>query len=70
MLGVRISSNLSFGFNIENIVTAASKLVGWGLRSFHGRGRTVIPTRTSVGGLKLGPLVGGLGKPLNIIQDS
>ena len=43
-LGVRISSNLSFSIHIENVVTAASKLVGWGLRTFHGRGRAVMLT--------------------------
>ena len=43
-LGVRISSNLSFSLHIENTVLAASKLVGWGLRTFVGRGRTVMLT--------------------------
>ena len=43
-LGVRISSNLSFSIHIENTVLAASKLVGWGLRTFSGRGRTVMLT--------------------------
>ena len=43
-LGVRISSNLSFDIHIENTVTAASKLVGWGLRTFAGRSRLVILT--------------------------
>ena len=43
-LGVRISSNLSFDIHIENTVTAASKLVGWGLRTFVGRSRAVILT--------------------------
>jgi hypothetical protein len=43
-LGVRISSNLSFSIHIENTVLAASKLVGWGLRTFGGRGRAVMLT--------------------------
>ena len=43
-LGVQLSSNLSFSVHIENTVTAASKLVGWGLRTFSGRGRRVMLT--------------------------
>ena len=43
-LGVQLSSDLSFSIHIENTVTAASKLVGWGLRTFHGRGRSVMMT--------------------------
>ena len=43
-LGVRISSNLSFDIHIQNTVTAASRLVGWGLRTFAGRGRSVMMT--------------------------
>ena len=43
-LGVQLSSNLSFDIHIENTVTAASKLVGWGLRTFWGRGRAVMLT--------------------------
>ena len=43
-LGVQLSSNLSFNIHIENTVTAASKLVGWGLRTFWGRGRAVMLT--------------------------
>ena len=43
-LGVQLSSNLSFSIHIENTVTAASRLVGWGLRTFWGRGRTVMLT--------------------------
>ena len=34
----------SFNIHIENTVTAASKLVGWGLRTFWGRGRAVMLT--------------------------
>ena len=43
-LGVRISSDLSFNIRIQNTVTAASKLVGWGLRTFGGRSRRVMVT--------------------------
>ena len=43
-LGVQLSSNLSFSIHIENTVTAASKLVGWALRTFVGRGRGVMLT--------------------------
>ena len=41
-LGVQLSSSLSFSVHIENTVTAASKLVGWGLRSFFGKGRKLM----------------------------
>ena len=43
-LGIRISSNLSFTTHIENTIQAGSKLVGWGLRTFRGRGRSVMLT--------------------------
>ena len=43
-LGVRISSSLSFQIHIENTILAASRLVGWGLRAFKGRGRPVMLT--------------------------
>ena len=43
-LGVRLSSSLNFSIHIENTVAAASKLVGWGLRTFRGRGRHVMLT--------------------------
>jgi hypothetical protein len=43
-LGVQLSSNLRFSVYIENTVTAASKLVGWGLRAFSDRGRKVMLT--------------------------
>jgi hypothetical protein len=33
-LGVRISSSLNFNLHIEKTVQAASKLVGWCLRTF------------------------------------
>ena len=43
-IGVRISSNSSFSIHIQNTITAASKLVGWGLRTFSGRGRLLMLT--------------------------
>ena len=43
-LGVQLSNDLSFSVHIANTVTAASKLVGWGLRTFCGRGRRVMLT--------------------------
>ena len=43
-LGVRISSDLSFSIHIQNTVTAASQLVGWGLRTFGGRNRGLMLT--------------------------
>ena len=43
-LGVQLSSNLCFNIHIENTVTAASKLAGWGLRTFWGRRRAVMLT--------------------------
>ena len=43
-LGVRLSSNLSFSLHIDNTVTAASKLVGWGIRTFGSRVRAVMLT--------------------------
>ena len=47
-LGVQISSNLSFSLHIENTVTAASKLVGWGFRTFPSRGRAVMITLLTI----------------------
>ena len=43
-LGVRVSSSLNFSIHIENVIASASKLVGWGLRTFSGRGRGVMLT--------------------------
>ena len=43
-LGVQLSDNLSFSVHIENTVTAGSKLVGWGLRTFWSRSRSVMLT--------------------------
>ena len=43
-LGIQLSCDLIFKIHIENTATAASKLVGWGLRTFWGRGRAVMLT--------------------------
>ena len=43
-LGVRLSSTLSFSIHIQATVAAASKLVGWGLRTFGSRSRGVMLT--------------------------
>ena len=43
-LGVQLSTDLSFTVHIENIVTAASRLAGWGLRTFRRRSRTTMLT--------------------------
>ena len=43
-LGIQLSSNLSFNIHIQNTVTASSRLVGWGLRTFWGRSRKVMLT--------------------------
>ena len=43
-LGVQISSNLSFKLQVEKTVSAASKLAGWGLRSFRRRSKAVMRT--------------------------
>ena len=43
-LGVRLSSTLSFSIHIQATVTAASKLVGWGMRTFGSRSRGVMLT--------------------------
>ena len=43
-LGVQLSSDLSFRIQIENVVTSASRLVGWALRTFSSRRRTVMLT--------------------------
>ena len=37
-LGIQLSSSLNFSIQIENTITAGSKLVGRGLRTFRGRG--------------------------------
>ena len=38
-LGVRMSSDLTFTLQIEKVVTTASQMAGWGLRTFRSRGR-------------------------------
>ena len=38
-LGVEVSSDLSFTLHIANTTTAATKLVGWALRTFRRRSR-------------------------------
>ena len=43
-LGVEISSDLTFTIHIENTVSAATKLVGWALRSFRRRSKLVMMT--------------------------
>ena len=43
-LGVQLSSSLNFKLHIDNTITAASRLVGWGLRTFRGRSRRVMVT--------------------------
>ena len=43
-LGVQLSCSLNFSVHIETTITAASKLVGWGLRTFSGRGRSIVLT--------------------------
>ena len=42
--GLELSNDLSFSLHIENTVAAASKLVGWALRSFRRRSRRVMLT--------------------------
>ena len=43
-LGVEMSCDLSFTVHIENTVAAATKLVGWALRTFRRRSKTVMLT--------------------------
>ena len=43
-LGIQLSSDLSFKVHVEKTIAAASKLAGWGLRSFRGRSRGVMKT--------------------------
>ena len=38
-LGVRMSSDLTFALQVEKVVTTASQMVGWGLRTFRSRSR-------------------------------
>ena len=43
-LGVRLSSNLSFSLQVEKAVSAASQMVGWGMRTFRGRSSFLLLT--------------------------
>ena len=43
-LGVRVSDDLSFSMQIEKVVTSASQMVGWCLRTFRGRGSRLLLT--------------------------
>ena len=43
-LGVEIASDLTFNTHINNVVSAATKLVGWTLRSFRSRNKPVMLT--------------------------
>ena len=43
-LGVHLSSDLTFRLHIEKVVSAASKMAGWGLRTF--RRRSLVTMRT------------------------
>ena len=43
-LGVQISSDLSFRVHVENTVAGASKLAGWGLRTFRRRSAVIMKT--------------------------
>ena len=43
-LGVQLSSNLTFNIHIENVVAAATKMVGWVFRTFRRRSRTLMIT--------------------------
>ena len=38
-LGVRMSTDLTFSLQVEKVVTTASQMVGWGLRTFRSRGK-------------------------------
>ena len=43
-LGVRLSSDLSFSLQIEKVVTTASQMVGWAMRTFRSRGSYLLIT--------------------------
>ena len=43
-LGVHLSSDLSFKLQVEKIVTSASKMAGWGLRTFRRRSISTLKT--------------------------
>ena len=38
-LGVTMSTDLTFNLQIEKVITTASQMVGWGMRTFRSRGR-------------------------------
>ena len=41
-LGIQISSDLSFSIHIENVVSASTQMVGWVLRTFRRRSKTIM----------------------------
>ena len=43
-LGIHLSNDLTFQFQIQKTITSASKLVGWALRTFHRRSQGVMIT--------------------------
>ena len=43
-LGVMLSSDLNFSLQVEKVVTTASQMVGWGMRTFRGRGSYLLIT--------------------------
>ena len=43
-LGVMLSTDLTFSLQIEKVVTVASQMVGWGLRTFRGRSSYLLLT--------------------------
>ena len=45
-LGVEMSSNLTFNDHIGDVVTSASRMVGWAMRTFRRRSRTTMMTRS------------------------
>ena len=43
-LGIHLSNDLTFKFQIQKTITSASKLVGWALRTFHRRSQGIMIT--------------------------
>ena len=43
-LGVQVSSDLTFNIHIENVVSASTRMVGWVLRTFRRRSKTLMLT--------------------------
>ena len=43
-LGVEVSSDLTFSIHIENVVCASTRMVGWVMRTFRRRSRTIMLT--------------------------